>query len=670
MTHRPTIRRAPAPKAIPIPDPRRGPWPRTTPHVLLPTLRRRGPLDQVPFDAATGLRPQPHRGLVLHLPRPGRVRRRPRRLHRRRAAPRRRCCRAHARRRRGRGRVYLPAGSAAAFVIGGAADVTPRAPALGGDLEPLPHAGAVMGLKADHCRPTVQAVAAVLLAALSVVGVSSVRGTLGVSADPPRATARSRCAWTRARADVTALAAVAGDPTQVLTVDDAGSRLARASSEPVTRVADLLTPTSTGRRRCSPRRRCGRARRAAAHRDRAWTPRVRPRPHRWQVYTSTGRASYRVASPDGRGRARWRNVSTGISTASRSLQLVARPDLGTTHRAVRRRPPRRGSSRDRWATGSLRAPVSVMLGNVGGPAFGRQQRRHPASDERVDGRAGTHGRPRSAGNSDAVAIAVTRRSSGLRSGACRPAPRRPGSTPRGTGGGGSATAPRRSTRRVRRSSAKAGRTRIRPRGRSAATHPRGVATTIPPGTRSRVVTRRTGSTIGIAGRRPRGIRRPARLVRVSRDAPAPSGPPSSSRVVVARGRGAAVIGLAQVSPGLAPVVAARSLSDGPACWARVASRGQGGAQRRQTGDRRRAELTALERTSHRRDRRAGTRRDPGARGAPRSAADRRGQAGISRGCDGWAPTCHDNATEARMRRAPRRGDPRGHRRPRSIASRW
>jgi hypothetical protein len=42
-----------------------------------------------------------------------------------------------------------------------------------------------MGLKQVTANPTVQAVAAVLLAALGVVGVSSVRGTLGVQ-DGPR----------------------------------------------------------------------------------------------------------------------------------------------------------------------------------------------------------------------------------------------------------------------------------------------------------------------------------------------------------------------------------------------------------------------------------------------------------------------------------------------------
>ena len=80
-----------------------------------------------------------------------------------------------------------------------------------------------MGLKQITANPTVQAVAAVLLAALGVVGVSSVRGTLGVSADPTTRHGEIAVRVDAGGPDVTALAAVPpGTPTQVLTVGDAG----------------------------------------------------------------------------------------------------------------------------------------------------------------------------------------------------------------------------------------------------------------------------------------------------------------------------------------------------------------------------------------------------------------------------------------------------------------
>ena len=91
----------PAPKAIPIPDPSRGPWPRGAPHVLLPTLRhRRGPLDQVPFDAATGCARTASPRSRPPSPSPRARASRPSTLHRRGPAPRRHRRRADARRRR------------------------------------------------------------------------------------------------------------------------------------------------------------------------------------------------------------------------------------------------------------------------------------------------------------------------------------------------------------------------------------------------------------------------------------------------------------------------------------------------------------------------------------------------------------------------------------------
>ncbi len=80
-----------------------------------------------------------------------------------------------------------------------------------------------MALKQVTSNPTVQAVAAVLVAALGVVGVSSVRGTLGVSADPTTRHGELAVRVDAGGADVTALAAVdPGTAGQVLTVGDAG----------------------------------------------------------------------------------------------------------------------------------------------------------------------------------------------------------------------------------------------------------------------------------------------------------------------------------------------------------------------------------------------------------------------------------------------------------------
>lgn len=98
-----------------------------------------------------------------------------------------------------------------------------------------------MALKQVTSNPTVQAVAAVLVAALGVVGVSSVRGTLGVSADPTTRHGEIAVRVDAGGADVTALAAVdPGTTGQVLTVGDAGVAVWRdpaGASQPTTLAA-------------------------------------------------------------------------------------------------------------------------------------------------------------------------------------------------------------------------------------------------------------------------------------------------------------------------------------------------------------------------------------------------------------------------------------------------
>ena len=134
-------------------------------------------------------------------------------------------------------------------MIEGSADVALHGLLLSAGTSNLyPHAGAVMGLKQITANPTVQAVAAVLLAALSVVGVSSVRGTLGVSADPTTRHGEIAVRVDAGGADVTALAPIdPGTPTQVLTVSDSGVPVWRDPSGGTVTASQISDSTTTGR---------------------------------------------------------------------------------------------------------------------------------------------------------------------------------------------------------------------------------------------------------------------------------------------------------------------------------------------------------------------------------------------------------------------------------------
>lgn len=109
-----------------------------------------------------------------------------------------------------------------------------------------------MGLKQVTATPTVQAVAAVLLAAIAAVGGASVRGAIGAGTssyvDPTTRHGEIAVRVDAGGADVTALAAVEpGTPTQVLTVGDDGVPVWRAPASGSVTSAQISDSTTTGR---------------------------------------------------------------------------------------------------------------------------------------------------------------------------------------------------------------------------------------------------------------------------------------------------------------------------------------------------------------------------------------------------------------------------------------